>query len=47
MGEKCFYCSREADDYQFHYVTFQASNTEREEQLCDECYQEWLHGIKE
>ena len=27
-------------------VTFQVTEMEREEILCDECYQEWLQGIK-
>ncbi|MGZ9815680.1 hypothetical protein ACXM0N_07090 [Peribacillus simplex] len=29
-----------------HVVTFQVTDTDRNEMLCDECYQEWLQGIK-
>ncbi|WP_243298432.1 hypothetical protein [Bacillus litorisediminis] len=47
MAEQCFYCLREVDDNQLHFVTFLASMNEREEALCNECYQEWLQGIKE
>ena len=47
MAEQCFYCSREVDDKQLHLVTFLASMSEREEVLCDECYLEWLQGVKE
>lgn len=43
---KCFYCSNETEEKQTHYVTFHVSNQEKEEILCDECYQEWLLGIK-
>ncbi|MET3698506.1 hypothetical protein SAMN05877753_109146 [Bacillus oleivorans] len=47
MAEQCFYCTKEVDDNQLHFVTFLSSMSEREETLCDECYQEWLQGIKE
>lgn len=46
MVEKCFYCVNEVEEKQRHYVTFLSSNQEREEPLCDECYHEWLHGLK-
>lgn len=42
----CFYCSNETNEKEVHYVSFHVSNTDREEALCDECYQEWLQGIK-
>ncbi|GAA0322500.1 hypothetical protein GCM10008967_11240 [Bacillus carboniphilus] len=47
MSDKCFYCSKENAENEFHYVTFQSSTIEREEKLCDDCYEDWLHGIKE
>ncbi|WP_223591701.1 hypothetical protein [Neobacillus bataviensis] len=46
MSEKCFYCTEEIQEKQLHYVSFFSENTERDEALCDECYQEWLHGLK-
>ncbi|WP_195891949.1 hypothetical protein [Neobacillus dielmonensis] len=46
MSEKCFYCSNDIEENQLHLVSFITSNEERNESLCDECYQEWLHGIK-
>ena len=42
----CFYCSNDTEEKQIHFVTFHVSDQEREEKLCDECYQEWLLGIK-
>ncbi|GHI01551.1 hypothetical protein [Neobacillus kokaensis] len=47
MSDKCFYCANDLEERQMHYVSFVASNQERDETLCTECYQEWLHGIKE
>jgi hypothetical protein len=46
MREKCFYCVDEIEDQKHHYVTFLRSNTESDEILCHECYQEWLQGLK-
>ncbi|MED3625389.1 hypothetical protein [Neobacillus thermocopriae] len=46
MPENCFYCSEELNEKERHYVSFFSENTERDEPLCKECYQEWLHGIK-
>jgi uncharacterized CHY-type Zn-finger protein len=46
MSQTCFYCTNETEDHQMHHVTFQVTNMDREEILCDECYQEWLQGIK-
>ncbi|WP_199880792.1 hypothetical protein [Bacillus massiliglaciei] len=43
---ECFYCSTATDDKKFHQVSFHLSEDIREEILCDECYQEWLQGIK-
>lgn len=47
MSKTCFYCVNEIEENKHHYVTFLTSNSEREETLCAECYQEWLHGVKE
>lgn len=47
MSQQCFYCANETEENGIHHVTFHVSNTEREELLCEECYQEWLQGIKE
>lgn len=46
MLEKCFYCTTEIEERQLHYVSFVSSNQERNESLCDECYKEWLEGLK-
>jgi hypothetical protein len=46
MFQKCFYCSNDTEENNIHFVTFQVTNTDKEEVLCDECYQEWLQGIK-
>lgn len=46
MPTKCFYCTYEKEEHELHYVPFIAGNVEKEEILCDECYQEWLQGIK-
>lgn len=46
MPEKCFYCTDEIEERKIHYVSFFTSNTEKDEPLCDECYREWLHGVK-
>ncbi|MCQ6276986.1 hypothetical protein JMM81_19100 [Bacillus sp. V3B] len=47
MTNECFYCTHDAGENESHLVTFHVTNSEREEILCEECYQEWLHGIKE
>jgi len=46
MPETCFYCINEIEEKQLHHVTFLTSNREKDETLCDECYQEWLQGMK-
>jgi hypothetical protein len=46
MSQKCFYCTDDKEENEIHLVTFQVSHMDREEILCDECYQEWLQGIK-
>jgi hypothetical protein len=46
MAEKCFYCINEIEENKLHVVSFLTANAERDEPLCDECYQEWLHGLK-
>ncbi len=46
MSQKCFYCTNDTKENEIHLVTFQVAQIDREEILCDECYQEWLQGIK-
>lgn len=46
MSQKCFYCTNDTEENERHLVTFQVTQMEREETLCDECYKEWLQGIK-
>ncbi|MEH7124759.1 hypothetical protein V7122_22790 [Bacillus sp. JJ1532] len=47
MANQCFYCNSETGEKELHQVTFYVSNMDKDEILCPECYQEWLHGIKE
>jgi hypothetical protein len=46
MGEKCFYCTDDIEGNHMHRITFDVADSEREEILCRDCYQEWLQGIK-
>ena len=46
MSQTCFYCTNQTEEKEKHFVTFHVTNTAKEEILCDECYQEWLHGMK-
>jgi len=46
MNHTCFYCTTEIEEGQLHEVAFLSSQTERHEKLCEECYQEWLQGVK-
>ena len=46
MSQKCFYCSNDKEENEIHHVIFQVTNMDRDEPLCNECYQEWLQGIK-
>lgn len=46
MSHQCFYCTNETNEKEIHHVTFHVSDTDKDEILCSECYQEWLHGIK-
>jgi hypothetical protein len=46
MTQKCFYCTDDTEENEIHLVTFHVTNVDRDEILCDECYQEWLQGIK-
>jgi hypothetical protein len=34
------------EEFDWHFVTFQTDDADREEVLCDDCYDEWLQGIK-
>ena len=45
-SSKCFYCEYDIEDQPSHYVSFTSIEAEREEVLCQECYHEWLQGIK-
>ncbi len=44
-NSKCFYCDYDVEENFVHYVSFE-TNQDRDEVLCDECYLEWLQGIK-
>ncbi|WNS73824.1 hypothetical protein RRV45_12940 [Bacillus sp. DTU_2020_1000418_1_SI_GHA_SEK_038] len=46
MDNHCFYCRIETGEKEIHHVTFQVSDKDKDEILCPDCYQEWLHGIK-
>lgn len=46
LSHQCFYCTNETNEKEIHHVTFHVSDTDKDEILCSECYQEWLHGIK-
>ncbi|WP_171973993.1 hypothetical protein [Bacillus sp. VT-16-64] len=46
MSENCFYCTKHMKENEWHFVTFQVSDMDREEVLCDECYDDWLQGMK-
>jgi uncharacterized CHY-type Zn-finger protein len=46
VNYNCFYCTNDIDEHEIHFVTFHMTNTEKEETLCPECYQEWLQGTK-
>ncbi|MFC4769645.1 hypothetical protein [Effusibacillus consociatus] len=44
MNDTCYHCEHEIDKP--HSVTFYEGNEERNELLCDSCYDEWLASIK-
>lgn len=46
MSESCFYCMRPMEENEWHFATFQVSDTDLEEVLCDDCYDDWLQGIQ-
>lgn len=46
MANHCFYCDYEIENENTHFVNFFHSQEEREEPLCQDCYKEWLEGIK-
>ena len=45
MSHKMFLLTNDTGENKIHLVTFQVAHIDREEILCDECYQEWLQGI--
>ena len=45
MDEPCFYCNEEMEN-KYHGV-FIMQNEHVEKPLCEECYKDWLDGIKE
>lgn len=48
MSSTCFYCQHSFEEQKkYHYVAFVNVDTEREEVLCGEYYQEWLEGTKD
>ncbi|MBO8157055.1 MAG: hypothetical protein H0Z32_11395 [Bacillaceae bacterium] len=47
MAENCFYCGNDLHQQDMvHFVSFFRENNEQEHPLCDECYSEWLEGMK-
>ncbi|MGC5327646.1 hypothetical protein [Brevibacillus sp. SYSU BS000544] len=44
MSYTCYHCEHETENV--HMITFFHNQQDRDELLCDECYQEWLHAIK-
>jgi hypothetical protein len=46
MEENCFYCGEEIND-RFSHGLFIHQNEHVDKTLCQDCYKEWLEGIKE
>lgn len=46
MDEQCFYCHM-AIESKYYQGIFVIENEQVEKSLCEDCYQEWLEGIKE
>ncbi|WP_442598245.1 hypothetical protein [Neobacillus sp. D3-1R] len=46
MDEQCFYCHAPLEETNF-YGAFIYQNEHLEKPLCQECYKDWLEGIKE
>lgn len=46
MEENCFYCEHELKE-SYSYGQFVMQNDHIEKPLCQECYQDWLEGMKE
>lgn len=44
MHEQCFYCEEELAS--IYSAMFILQNEHIEKELCEECYKEWLQGIK-
>jgi transposase-like protein len=45
MDEQCFYCQNKKEIG--HYGVFVQQNEQVEKPLCQDCYKDWLEGIKE
>lgn len=46
VADHCFYCDNEIDKNEAKFVTFYHYDYNHDEALCDECYSQWLEGIK-
>lgn len=46
LSYRCFYCDHDVEVNEAHKVTFDILDDERDEILCEECYKEWLEGMK-
>ncbi|HJV47476.1 MAG TPA: hypothetical protein VJ824_17290 [Bacillota bacterium] len=44
MSYSCYYCDHETES--IHSITLYHDSTEKNELLCDECYDEWLASMK-
>lgn len=44
---KCFYCENDIEPDHVHIVNLYDPEHPQDERLCDQCYAEWLEGIKE
>ena len=46
MDEQCFYCNQAIEE-KYHHGVFVMQNEHVEKPLCQDCYKEWLEGMKE
>lgn len=44
---QCFYCGEKIEPGHVHITHLYESEHPKDEPLCDDCYSEWLEGIKE
>ena len=49
MGKQysCYYCGQKIEEGHVHMTHLYEAEHPQDEPLCDECYGEWLEGIKE